>query len=76
MLEKGKRNKSSYLANILLSNLTIHIILIITYLSAALTENIQFFLSLIFIISLVPYNNLVRLVVLFPPFFAGDEFEI
>lgn len=53
--------KSSYLANIQLSNLTIHIIIIVTNIYEALTENMQFFMFFTFIMSLVLYNNLIRL---------------
>lgn len=60
MLVKKKKMKSSYLANILLSNSTIRVIIIITNTHEAFTENMQFFMSFTFIMMCVPYNNLIR----------------
>lgn len=60
MLREGK--KYSYLGNIILSNLTIHTVLI-TNIYIAFTESKQFSMPFIVIVSLIPYNSLIRLIV-------------
>jgi len=42
---KKKKNEFQHLANIQLSNLAIHIIIVVTNIYKALTENRQFFIS-------------------------------
>lgn len=56
--------KSSYLANILRSNLTINVFII--NICEALTKTCNFFMSFTL---LVPYNSFVRLVVLVSQFY-------
>lgn len=62
----------SYLARILLSKLTINLIITDT---CEAPQRHAIFMSFTFIRLLVPYNSLIRLVILLSPF-AGDEIKV